>query len=331
MSKKIKVKSPANIAFVKYWGQRDLDLVLPFNDSFSMNLSNCYVIVELEKKEVGKQRLFIKDYQSKEYVEDKGKALEKVKKFYQTAKKFLESKEDFGFVIKSSLTFPRQAGIASSAAFFSALALAFTKAFGKELSTRELSILARLSGSGSACRSVSDGFVWWYKGEDFLTSFSESIADPSFWELYDLVLILNYERKKTTSQQGHEGATTSPFFKFRLEWLNKALKEIKKAFFEKDLEKFGEILEKETINLHSVMMSQKEPLFYWSGATLEVLRELLNLRKKGVLGYFTIDAGENVHVITEGKFKQKILEHFERFPVVREIIVNNPTIGARVL
>ncbi len=328
---KIKVKSPANIAFIKYWGQRDADLVLPFNDSFSMNLSNCYVIVELEKKEPGVQRLFIKDYKSEEFVEDKGKPLEKVKKFYLRAKEFLNVKEDFGFLIKSSMTFPRQAGIASSAAFFSALALAFAKAFGKELDKRQLSILARLSGSGSACRSVPDGFVWWHKGEDSESSFAESIAESSFWDIYDLVLIVNYEKKRVTSQSGHKGALTSPFFKHRLEWLERALKEIKQAFLRRDLERFGEILEKEAVSLHSIMMSQKEPLFYWSGATLEVIRELLSLRKQGILGYFTIDAGENVHVITVREFKDKIFKHFKKAPYVKEIIVNSSAPGARVL
>ena len=328
---KIKVKSPANIAFIKYWGQRDSDLILPFNDSFSMNLSDCYVIVELEKKEPGVKRLFIKDYKSEKFVEDKGKPLEKVKKFYLRAKEFLKAQEDFGFSIKSSMTFPRQAGIASSAAFFSGLALAFTKAFGKELDKRQLSILARLSGSGSACRSVPDGFVWWHKGEDSKTSFSESIAPPSFWDLYDLVLIVNYGRKKVTSQSGHKGALTSPFFKHRLEWLKKALKEIKQAFFDKDLEKFGEILEKEAISLHSVMMSQKEPLFYWSGATLEIIRRLIKLRQQGILGYFTIDAGENVHIITVDKFKNKIYQYFKSQPFIKEIIINSPAKGTILL
>ncbi len=328
---KIKVKSPANIAFIKYWGQRDSNLVLPFNDSFSMNLSNCYVVVELEKKEPGVQRLFIRDYKSEKFVEDKGKPLEKVKKFYLRAKEFLRAKKDFGFLIESSMTFPRQAGIASSAAFFSALALAFAKAFGKEIDKKQLSILARLSGSGSACRSVPDGFVWWHKGEDSQTSFSESIAEPSFWDIYDLVLIVNYEKKKVSSQSGHKGALTSPFFKFRLKWLEKALKEIKQAFLKRDLEKFGEILEKEAVSLHSIMMSQKEPLFYWSGATLEIIRELLKLRKQGILGYFTIDAGENVHIITTGEFKDKLFDYFKKASYVKEIIVNSPTVGTRFL
>ena len=62
--------------------------------------------------------------------------------------------------VESSNNFPAGAGIASSASAFAALALAASKAAGLELSEPELSALAR-RGSGSACRSIPDGFVEW--------------------------------------------------------------------------------------------------------------------------------------------------------------------------
>ena len=34
----IEVASPVNIALVKYWGKRDVSLILPFNDSISLTL-----------------------------------------------------------------------------------------------------------------------------------------------------------------------------------------------------------------------------------------------------------------------------------------------------
>src|ERR671917_104959 len=33
--------APSNIAFVKYWGVRDAALILPYNESVSMNLDAC--------------------------------------------------------------------------------------------------------------------------------------------------------------------------------------------------------------------------------------------------------------------------------------------------
>jgi len=40
--------SPANIAFIKYWGKRDSKINLPFNNSISMNLSNCLTTTTVE-------------------------------------------------------------------------------------------------------------------------------------------------------------------------------------------------------------------------------------------------------------------------------------------
>ena len=35
----VKAKSPVNIAFVKYWGKLDEDLIIPINNSLSMTLN----------------------------------------------------------------------------------------------------------------------------------------------------------------------------------------------------------------------------------------------------------------------------------------------------
>ena len=32
------VSAPVNIALVKYWGKRDCELILPYNDSLSLSL-----------------------------------------------------------------------------------------------------------------------------------------------------------------------------------------------------------------------------------------------------------------------------------------------------
>ena len=40
--------SPANIAFIKYWGKRNSKLNIPFNDSVSMNLDKCLTTTTVE-------------------------------------------------------------------------------------------------------------------------------------------------------------------------------------------------------------------------------------------------------------------------------------------
>ena len=60
--------------------------------------------------------------------------------------------------VKSVNNFPASAGMASSASGFAALSLAASTAAGLHLDEKDLSRLAR-TGSGSACRSIPDGFV----------------------------------------------------------------------------------------------------------------------------------------------------------------------------
>ena len=330
--KKVKIKSPANIAFIKYWGQRDKKLTLPYNDSFSMNLSSCYTVLEIEKLENPKiQKLYIKDYEKSDFEIKTDDSFKKVISFYYRAKQFLKVKKDYGFIIHSYNSFPKKAGIASSASFFSALALGFSWLFEKKLDQKSLSILARLSGSGSACRSVPDGFSWWNKGKKSSDSYALSIAPPSYWNLVDLVLILNKEEKKVSSSEGHQKVETSNLFKYRLLSLEKRLKEIKNAFFKKDFTHFGYLLEEETISMHSVMMTQKPPLFYWSGKTAEVIKKIIELRQKGVEGYFTIDAGENIHLICQKKDNEKFLNFFKTQKEVLQVITNYPAIGTKFI
>jgi len=308
------------------------NLVLPFNDSFSMNLSGCYTVLEIEKKEsLGVKELYIKNYQEKEYKKAGEKSLEKVINFYQKAREFLKKRNDFGYIIKSVNSFPKKAGIASSASFFSGLTLGFSKLFEVDLGQRELSILSRLSGSGSACRSIPDGFSWWYKGKNSQTSYAESIAPYFFWDLIDLVLILSKEEKKVSSQEGHKGATTSPFFKFRLLGLERRVKEIKKAFLSNDFSYFGRLIEEETISMHAVMMTQNPPLYFWSEKTIRIIKKTIELRKQGIEVYYTIDAGENIHIICQKKDEEKAYRYFQKQQEVLEIIKNYPTIGARII
>ncbi|GIW62263.1 MAG: diphosphomevalonate decarboxylase [Patescibacteria group bacterium] len=324
----VKVKSPANIAFIKYWGRRNHKLILPCNSSFSMNLSDCSVTVQIKKIEKDKgSSLFIKEYESDKYIKNTDSAYEKTIKFFQTAQDFLGKKADFDISVKSSITFPRSAGIASSAAYFSALALGFCKLLDVELDKKQLSILARLSGSGSACRSVPDGFVLWHKGNSSESSYAESLADPKFWSLVDVVVIVSDKSKKVASAEGHQAADTSPLFDERVYGVEKRLKLMLKAFENKDLEKFGHLLEAEALSMHSVMMTQRPNLYYWSLETFKLMKSVVKLRESGLPVFFTIDAGANLHLITESRYLSKLKPAIGKY----KFIVNRPAFGAKVL
>lgn len=328
----IRVKSPANIAFIKYWGRRDDQKYLPVSDTISMNLSQCYTTVELEVvNDAAVRELYIREYKSDEYRKDTGKAFEKAVKFYHTVKGYLKVDDDFGFRLKSANSFPKQAGIASSASFFSALALAYTTAFGKKLSAKELSVLSRLSGSGSACRSIVDGYALWKKGTGSETSYAVQLAPPGYWNVVDLVVIVTAEAKKVTSTEAHKTAWTSSFYPNRLKELKSRVPSFKKAFKAKDFSAIGKLIEEDTLSMHIVMMTQTPPNYYLSGKTLELMKKTVALRAQGIEAYYSIDAGENIHIICEKKNERKVYDYFVKQPEVQEIIVNYPCEGTRLV
>lgn len=322
MMKKTAV-SPANIAFVKFWGKKNPKLNIPFNDSLSMNLSGCLTTTTVEFGEkFKKDRITI----NREKIQ--GKGYERVVMILSLVRKMAKIK--LFASVSSKNSFPSDAGIASSASGFSALALAASSAAGLSLSQKELSILARL-GSGSASRSIPDGFTYWKRGTDNDSSYSVQTAPLGFWDIRDLVVVVSREKKKSGSTEGHTIATTSPYFKLRLKKLPSRIRTIKKALLKKNFETFGRVLEEEAIDLHVMAMTSRPSIFYWNGGTMNTMHVIMEMRGKGLSCYFTMDAGPNVHVICQGKDEDKIRKILEKIPTTLSVISNKPAQGARII
>lgn len=325
--KEIKYKktavSPANIAFIKFWGKKNPKLNIPFNDSISMNLGSCLTTttVELNPRFRGDKVIL----NGKEEKDEKKLRVINIVDLVRE-----RSGIHWGVKVVSKNSFPSDAGIASSASGFSALALAASSATGLKLSPKELSILSRL-GSGSASRSAVDGFVLWKKGTISGNSYAVQIVPPEHWNIRDVVAVTESEKKKKSSTEGHAIALTSPFYKRRQKILKKRVSEIKKSLLMKNFKKFGELLEEEAIELHMVAMTSKPPIFYWNTGTIEVMKKVREIREKGTLAYFTMDAGPNVHVICLEKDAGKINRTLKRIPEVQFTITNKPSIGTRLI
>jgi len=320
---KVVAKAPANIAFIKYWGKQNKKLRLPANSSISMNLSNAFTITSVEFDEKFKSDTLLINglREGKDEIQRVSNHLNLIRNISKI--------KDFAKV-ESKNNFPKGAGIASSASGFAALTVAAASAAGLDVSERELSILARL-GSGSACRSIPDGFVEWKEGQKSNESYAYSLYPPGYWDVYDLIAIVGENSKKVSSPEGHAVAESSPFYKTRLTGMKNKIREIKNALKNKDFTKFGEILEAEAINMHTVMMTSTPPLYYWRPETLSIMAKVTELREKGLECYFTIDAGPNVHVICEEKNALKLKRELSGFSGVRKILVNKPANGARLI
>lgn len=299
--------APANIAFIKYWGVRDKALRLPYNPSISMNLSACTTTTTVEFSPDFTNDIIPDGFDEKRIITH----IDRIRKLAEIKLKARVTTEN---------SFPTSAGIASSASGFAALTVAASVALGMKLSEKELSALAR-AGSGSACRSIPDGFVKW-EGES-----ARSLYPHTYWDLRDIIVIVENKSKKVPSSAGHDLAITSPFFEKRLQEIPDRTARLETALKEKRFQKLGEVIEEDCLDMHHVMQTQSPPLYYWIDATLEFMNMVKTWRKGGLSIYFTIDAGPNVHIMCEGKNEKVVTDRLRG----RNIIINKPARGAHIL
>ncbi|NPV84508.1 MAG: diphosphomevalonate decarboxylase [Anaerolineae bacterium] len=280
-----------NIAFIKYWGDRDSALHLPANGSISMNLGDLATRTRVVfDSSMRSDELFLNG------VLQSGAAVERVRRFLDIVRSLAGQ-----FIcarVESENNFPAGAGLASSASAYAALALAASHALGLRLSEIELSRLAR-RGSGSACRSVPGGFVEWQAGSNDLDCYAFCIAPPKHWALVDCIVLLDTAQKEVGSLQGHVLAATSPLQAARLADAPRRLELCRQAVLSRDFTSLAEIIELDSHLMHAVMMTSAPSLLYWQPATLQVMKSVIGWRRDGLPVCYTIDAGANVHVICE--------------------------------
>jgi diphosphomevalonate decarboxylase len=300
-----------NIAFIKYWGNRDEVLRLPVNGSISMNLAGL---------ETRTSVTFVEAYQDDSLTLNSrpatGAALKRVSAFLDLVRQMagIQTRAE----VTSQSNFPTGAGIASSASGFAALALAAIQAAGIPLDEAGLSRLAR-RGSGSACRSIPAGFVEWQVGNGDTDSYAVSIAPSGHWPLVDCIAIVSSHPKATGSTEGQALAGTSPLQAGRVSDAPRRLELCRNAILRRDFATFADIVELDSNMLHAVMMTSNPPLYYWQPATLTVMQAVQAARAKGLPVCYTVDAGPNVHVITEATEAEYTADLLRGLPGVQEV------------
>ena len=302
-----------NIAFIKYWGNRDHDLRIPSTGSISMNLAG----LETRTKVVFDSNL------SSDQLTLNGQiasvdALERVRAHLNLIRE--RAGVDLCARVDSVNNFPTGTGIASSASGFAALTLAACKALGLDLDEPELSRLAR-RGSGSASRSIPGGFVEWQMGEDDESSYAYSIAPGEHWSLVDTIAVLSTEHKHTGSRQGHIFADSSMLQPARIVSAPERLYICRQAILRRDFDALADVIELDSNMMHAVMMTSNPPLMYWLPATIAVMHAVRQWRKSGIPATYTIDAGPNVHVISPADQAVQVRKKLEAIPGVIQVIV----------
>jgi diphosphomevalonate decarboxylase len=312
-----------NIAFIKYWGDRDSRLHIPANGSISMNLDGLSTRTQVTFDASFRHDQLILNGQPLA-----GEPLQRVSNFLDRVRR--QAGWYWNARVISTNNFPTAAGIASSASAFAALALAATAAMGLQLSERDLSRLARL-GSGSACRSVPGGFVEWQPGHDDYDSYGFSIAPVEHWDLADCIAIVSRGQKSVGSAEGHILANTSPLQSARVADTQLRLQLCRRAISECDFESLANVTELDCQLMHAVMITSTPPLLYWQPITHTLARMVQTWRKNGQPVCYTVDAGPNVHVLCSASHITKVTDQLMQVPGVNKVLVARPGGVARLV
>jgi diphosphomevalonate decarboxylase len=312
-----------NIAFVKYWGNFDVELNLPANGSISMNLGELTTTTSVEFNPNLTEDIFVLNGK-----QEAGESLTRVSRFLDQVRELAHQK--IFARVTSENNFPIGAGIASSASGFAALAKAASTALGLHLDDRALSRLAR-RGSGSAARSIPPGFVELFAGKTDQEAFAETIAPPGYWSLHDIIAVVECGAKPVGSSLGHILADSSPVQPVRVASAPERLERCRKAIREREFASLAEVVELDSNLMHAAMMTSQPPLLYWVPETIGLMKKITGWRKEGLQACYTIDAGPNVHVICTPESAEEVEGLVAKQPAILQVLHSVPGGGASTI
>lgn len=315
-------QSPSNIALIKYWGKTDPQI--PKNVSVSFTLSNC--TTQTTVKYIAKKNLS-DDFDFKVFFNQKENKnfRPKIEQFFERVVRYVPFIRNFQFEIHTENSFPHSSGIASSASGMSALALclmSIQKSIDPQLSQSEFnqkaSFLARL-GSGSAARSIEGPLVVWgqhpyvYQSSNLLgTKYTGEVHDI-FTSFHDTILLVDKLEKKVSSTLGHKLMLGHPFAESRFEQAKDNMSRLIAVLKNGELDAFIDIVEREALSLHAMMMTSDPYFILMKPNTLEIINRIWSFRElSGCHICFTLDAGANVHVLYPDKDKNTVMEFIKK-------------------
>jgi diphosphomevalonate decarboxylase len=312
-------QSPSNIALVKYWGKRPNQI--PQNPSLSFTLRNALAHTRL-RYSFDPEGLKVRFSFAGKENETFGSRIER---YIRGLAGHYPWFGDISFEIDSENNFPHSAGIASSAAGLSSLALCLNSMNYNLAGLKpdmddflmEASSMSRL-GSGSASRSVYGGYTTWGEIEgvadtsDLYCSKLPFDVHPDFLGIEDAILIIHSGEKSLSSSKGHDLLNQHPFASARFEQARVHVKMMMEALRKGDWKQFISITELEALTLHGLIMSSERGHLLLKPETLSVLEKIRAFREQDQLPVcFTIDAGPNVHLIYHESIKQKVVDFID--------------------
>lgn len=326
--KKATVRTSSDIALVKYWGQKNHQLILPMNGSISISLDGLTTTTTVEfDPALSKDLIRIDGEQQNAEIDRAVAHLDRLRSFAKTQGVL---QKDIFARVESKNSFPKSTGLSSSASGFSALTLAVLKALEIEVDSAQASRLAR-RGSGSACRCVCGGFVEWHDANNDEGSFAETIFPADYLPVKDLIVVVSDQKKEIGSSEGHLLADSSIFFSARQSNIKEKLNRVRKALQAKDFTELGELTEAEALEFHSILLTSQPPILMFQPATIAVMQLVRQLRRKDIPVYFTMNTGFNVHVLTQPEYEEEVATALLSLSGVQEVIHSGVSTGPEYL
>lgn len=303
--------APSNVALCKYWGKRDTELNLPQTSSLSISLGNKGAATKITHVPDADEVI----------LNEKPVSLES--KFVKRLQNYLNlfRPKDVYYRVEINSTVPIAAGMASSACGFASIIQALNNLYAWRLPKKDLSILARL-GSGSACRSLWEGFVEWQCGTDpdGMDSFAKPL--PFFWsELRIGALIVSTKEKPMPSTEAMQHTVaTSPLYENWPRQVAMDLDFIKHAIAAKDFSLFGSVSEGNALAMHLLMLNATPSVSYALPETLDIMQQISELRRAGTEVYFTQDAGPNLQLMFLAKDTAAVQSAFPNLEIITPFV-----------
>ncbi|WP_210396894.1 diphosphomevalonate decarboxylase [Motiliproteus sediminis] len=282
--------APSNIALSKYWGKRDAELNLPVNPSLSVSLGRLGSHTRLSCIDAAQDEVLLND----QPVAEDDSFSRKIVSYLD----LFRSEDAPRLRIETRNNIPTAAGLASSASGFAALAKALDQLMGFNSPPAQLSAFARM-GSGSASRSIFDGFVEWQMGvrEDGMDSVAVRL--PANWPALRIGLLTVAAAAKPVGSRAGMQRTVETAHLYQ-SWplqANTDLEKIREAIITQDFTLLGQTAERNALSMHATMIASWPPLLYWQPESVAAMQRIWQLRAEGLPLYFTMDAGPNLKLL----------------------------------
>ncbi len=322
-----------NIALIKYWGKRDIRRNLPAVGSLSLTLDALWTRMEVKfSADMGEDHLRIDGESAGDMLPRISRCLDKV-----------VGSERPRAAVESNCNFPIAAGLASSAAAFSALVVAANRACIDAPELFEASVIdavtsrntidsARLAGaaSGSAARSLYAGIVGLSVGENEIDV--ATLLPPEDWRLRVVVAVTERGQKPMASGDAMIlSEKTSPFYSSWVVNQEQDLDVARCAVSARDFEKLAAVAEHNCLKMHSVMWTSRPPVVYWNKGTLACMQAIRELQADGEPVFFTMDAGPQVKAICLPDNEARVTRILRDIEAVETVMQSGLGSGAKIL